>query len=165
MLRNTTFLSFDMSSVRQADARTGAQPSSSGLYGEEACRISHYTGLGNRIKVFGLFEANPARDPERITADLAAQIIWYFLDALGHRITADPEDDGEAFTTYHVDIEGQSLVFYKHALTGRWWIEIVSDGKKSRKIPCSEKDYFLATKREIPDIWWKFARKTDRLSK
>jgi formiminoglutamase len=165
MLRNTTFLSFDISAVRQADARAGGQPSSSGLYGEEACRISHYAGLGNRIKVFGLFEVNPVWDPDGITADLAAQILWYFLEALGHRISADPEDGGEVFLTYHIDIEGQSLIFYKHALTGRWWIEIASEGKKSRKIPCSEKDYFLAMKQEIPDIWWKFARKTDRFSK
>jgi arginase family enzyme len=165
LLRQTAFLSFDIAAVRQADAKSGLPHSPSGLFSEEACRISHYAGLGSRIKAFGLFEVNPSKDPEGVTVNLAGQILWYFLEALVHRIPAVPEEGGEAFLTYHVEIEGQPLIFHKHAHTGRWWIEIPAEGMKSLYIPCSEKDYFLAMKQEIPDVWWKFARKTDRRSK
>jgi formiminoglutamase len=165
LLRHTSFLSFDISAVRQADAKSGYPNSPSGLFSEEACRISHYAGLGNKIKAFGLFEVNPSKDPEGVTVNLSAQILWYFLEALGHKIPANPEEGGDAFLTYHVETEGQPLIFHKHAPTGRWWIEIPAEGMKSLQIPCSDKDYFLAMKQEIPDVWWKFARKTDRSSK
>jgi arginase family enzyme len=164
-LRNTHFLSFDISSVRQSDARTGFQLSSSGLYGEEACRISHYAGLSNKIRVFGLFEVNPDKDSGEVTLDLSAQIIWYFLEALSHRSLADPVHDQDAFNRYFTELEGHTIVFYKHLSTGRWWIDISNPGKESWLIPCREKDYLLAMKEEIPDVWWKFARKTDKFSK
>jgi formiminoglutamase len=165
LLRSTDFLSFDISSVRQSDARTGFQASSSGLYGEEACRLSHYAGLSNRIRVFGLFEVNPDKDSGAITVDLSAQIIWYFLEAYAHRNVADPAKDQESFIRYFTELNGHSIVFYKHPPTGRWWIEISNPGMESWLIPCREKDYLLAMKEEIPDVWWKFARKTERFSK
>jgi formiminoglutamase len=165
LLRNTDFLSFDIASVRQSEARTGFQLSSSGLYGEEACRISHYAGLSNKIKVFGLFEVNPEIDYGAITLDLSAQIIWYFLEAFAHRNIADPVKDHDAFNRYFTELEGHPIVFYKHLPTGRWWIEISNQGMESWLIPCREKDYLLAMKEEIPDVWWKYARKTDRFSK
>jgi formiminoglutamase len=162
ILRNTTFLSFDISSIRQADVKGFYEPSPNGLYGEEACRISHYAGLSNKIKVFGLFEINPEYDYRETTSDLAAQMIWYFLEALIHRSNADPSTDLSVFIKYFVDIEGHSLVFYKHTGTNRWWIEILNEDNENRIIPCRENDYINATKEEIPDIWWKFARKTNK---
>jgi formiminoglutamase len=165
LLRNTVFLSFDISSVRHSEARTGFQLSSSGLYVEEACRISHYAGLSNKIKVFGIFEVNPDINSGANTLDLSAQIIWYFMEAFAHRSMADPVKDQDAFNRYYAELEGNPIVFHKHLPTGRWWIEISNPGMESWLIPCREKDYLLAMKEEIPDVWWKFARKTDRFSK
>jgi len=165
LLRNTTFLSFDISSVRQADAKRHFQPSANGFHGEEACRIAHYAGLSNKMKVFGLFEVNPDDDPEKMTADLTAQMVWYFLEARSHRLDADPTTDKSAFVKYYVEMEGHPMVFYLHGPTGRWWIEIETGENESVIVPCRESDYASAMKREFPDVWWKFARKTDRLSK
>jgi formiminoglutamase len=165
VLRNTSFLSFDISSVRQADAKGYYEPSPNGLYGEEACRISHYAGLSTKISIFGLFEINPDYDFRETTSDLAAQMIWYFLEALIHRSYADPATDLSPFVKYFVDLEGNSLVFYKHPPTNRWWIEIQNEENDNWIVPCRESDYLAAAKEEIPDIWWKFARKTNRLLK
>jgi formiminoglutamase len=162
VLRNTSFLSFDISSLRQADAMGHYETSPNGLHGEEACRISHYAGLSNKMKVFGLFEVNPDYDYRETTTNLAAQMIWYFLEALVHRLDTDPETDSSAFIKYFVDLEGHSMVFYKHPATNRWWIEIRNDENESWIIPCRESDYMIAIKEEIPDIWWKFARKTNK---
>jgi hypothetical protein len=165
VLRNTTFLSFDISSVRNCDGGGCYQANPNGFHGEEACRIAHYAGLSHKIKVFGLFEVNPLFDNRETTANLSAQMIWYFMDALNHRLNIDPSTHSSAFVKYFVDTEGDPLVFYNHRASGRWWIEIVTGQKDNFIIPCRENDYLTASKKEIPDIWWKFARKTDRLSK
>ena len=167
LLRNTTFLSFDISAVRQSDAGSQYHPSPNGLFGEEACRIARYAGLSNRLKVFGLFEVNPGSDPGGSSSALAAQMVWYFLEALSHRRPEDPGTDKSPFKKYFVEMvdHGEPMVFYHHALTDRWWIEIFTGEGDSMTVPCREKDYSLAVKQEIPDIWWKYARKSERLSK
>jgi arginase family enzyme len=165
LMRNTTFLSFDMSSVRNADGGGSYHLNPNGLHGEEACRIAHYAGLSHKIRAFGLFEMNPEYDNREMTANLSAQMVWYFLEALDHRLTEDPATDPTAFIKYFVDMEGDPLVFYNHRASGRWWIEITSGEKENYLIPCLENDYLTASRKEIPDIWWKFARKTDRISK
>ncbi len=165
VLRNTTFLSFDISSVRQSDAAGHCHPSPNGLQGEEACRLAHYAGLSSKMKVFGIFEVNPEYDPREMTADLAAQMVWYFLEAFAHRKDVDPARDKTPFIQYFVEADALTLPFYLHAPTGRWWIEVPAGEESQWIIPCHEDDYSLACRHEIPDIWWKYARKSDRLSK
>lgn len=167
MLRHTSFLSFDISAVRQADAPGHIHPSPNGLFGEEACQVARYAGLSPRLSVFGLFEVNPLADASGTTAGLAAQMIWYFLEAFTHRRSEDPLTDKAPLTKYFVEMElhGEPVVFYHHPPTNRWWIEIFGEEGDSRIVPCRESDYKTAVQQEIPDVWWKYARKSDRLSK
>lgn len=167
VLRNTGFLSFDISAVRQADAPGHPGASPNGLFSEEACRIAHYAGISNRLKTFGLFEVNPLPDKSGTTCHLAAQMIWYFLEGMTCRRNEDPSNDKSAFTKYYVkmDNSGEQLVFYNHVPTDRWWIEFAPGKAQNRTIPCSKNDYMMAVRQEIPDVWWKFIRKTERLSK
>lgn len=167
LLRNASFLSFDISAVRHSDAPGHYRPSPNGLFGEEACIIARYAGLSSRMKVFGLFEVNPLYDKSEMSAQLAAQMVWYFVEGVAHRRTEEPTTEKSLFTRYFVEMEdhGEPMVFYHHPATNRWWIEIFWQEGESLIAPCRENDYLLAVKQEIPDIWWKFARKTDRLSK
>ena len=167
LLRNTSFLSFDLSAVRQSDARGHFRVTPSGLDSEEACRIARYAGLGSKLKVFGLFEANPVLDPGGSTAALAAQMVWYFLEALSHRRTEDPGIDKSLFKKIFVEMvdHGEPMVFYHQASTDRWWIEIFSGEEDRLILPCRETDYLKAVKQEIPEVWWKYARKSERMSK
>ncbi len=167
LLRNTTFLSFDFFAIRQSDARGHFRPLPSGLNSEEACRLARYAGLSNRLKVFGLFEVNPVLDPGGSASALAAQMIWYFLEALSHRRPEDPGTDKSPFKKYFVEMadHGEPLVFYHHSLTDRWWIETFAGEGDCMTIPCRETDYLMAVKQEIPDVWWKYARKSERMSK
>jgi formiminoglutamase len=164
VIRNTTFLSFDISSVKQSDACGHICPSPNGLYGEEACQLARYAGLSPRLKVFGLFEANPHYDKSEITTELAAQMIWYFIEAFTHRRGEDPARDSSFFTKYYVEKElhGEPLVFYHHPFTNRWWIEVPFRDSRNWKIACNENDYSQAIKQEIPEIWWKYSRKSER---
>ncbi len=166
-LRNTDFLSFDLAAIKQSDAAGHFDPSPNGLYSEEACRLARYAGLSNRLSVFGLFEVNPVFDKSGLTANLAAQIVWYFLEAVIHRRTEDPKTDKAPFSMYYVEMEemGEPMVFYYHPATNRWWLEIHCGEGISWTVACHENDYKQACQQEIPDTWWKYARKTDRLSK
>lgn len=167
LLRDSHFVSFDISSVRIQDAPGYYNGSPNGLYSEEACEISKYAGYSNTLRVFGLFEVNPQKDTKNITSRLAAQIIWYFLEGFTHRIHAEPEKNKTDFTQYNVEIEdaGQVLIFYQHVPTNRWWMKLEGLDKKSVLVSCTEEDYMLAAKKEIPPKWLLYIRKIDQLSK
>ena len=58
VLRNTGFLSFDISAVRQSDALGHLRHLPTG-FSAKCMPIAHYAGISNRLKTFGLFEVNP----------------------------------------------------------------------------------------------------------
>ena len=62
MLRNTDFLSFDMSSVRSSSFMSNIYVTPNGFDGEESCRIARYAGIGDKITSFGIFEYNQELD-------------------------------------------------------------------------------------------------------
>ncbi|MCL1822113.1 MAG: formimidoylglutamase [Prolixibacteraceae bacterium] len=167
VLRNTNFLSFDISAVRHADAPGQSNASPNGFTGEEACMLARYAGLSNRLSTFGLFEANPQIDKSGMTASLAAQIVWYFLEGVTRRSREDPGIDKKAFKQYYVEMNNgeEPLVFYQHQATNRWWIELFYNEGDSIAIACSESDYKQTLCKEIPNIWWDYIRKTERLLK
>ncbi|NQU86407.1 MAG: formimidoylglutamase [Mariniphaga sp.] len=167
ILRDSHFLSFDISSVRYQDAPGYYNGSPNGIYSEEACQISRYAGISNNIRVFGLFEVNPKMDKDNQTLKLAAQIIWYFLDGYSIRSYVNPGNDKSELIEYNVELEelNTPLVFYHHALTNRWWMQLEGIDNKRVFIACTESDYKMAANKEIPPKWLMFIRKIDLMSK
>ncbi|MBN1822168.1 MAG: arginase family protein [Prolixibacteraceae bacterium] len=167
ILRDSHFLSFDISSVRLQDAPGFYNGSPNGIYSEEACQISRYAGLSPELSVFGIFEVNPKNDNKDQTSKLAAHIIWYFLEGFGLREPIRPELGNSEFTEYNVEIEelNTPLVFFRHNSSNRWWMQIEGIGKNRVYVACKESDYKLAAKKEIPEKWLTFVRKIDRMSK
>ena len=167
VLRNADTVSFDISSVRQADAPGNGNTSPNGFYGEEACQLMRYAGLSEKVSSVGLFEVNPVHDRCGQTAHLAAQMLWYFLDGFSNRSNDFPDEKNGQYIKYYVDMEGhkEDIVFYKSKSTDRWWMEIpVSEEKRSKyrrhlMIPCSYQDYQTACNNEIPDRWWQTYQK------
>lgn len=162
MIRNADMVTFDISSVRYSDAPGNKNATPNGFYGEEACQIIRYAGLSDKLTSIGFYEYNPNYDQEGQTACLIAQMIWYFLDGFYSRQHDFPFRDEEDYIKYHVTISGhqQEIVFYKSKKTDRWWMEIPLPAEQRMKyerhylIPCSYKDYQLASQEEIPDRWW-----------
>ena len=168
VLRNADTVGFDIGAVRQSDAPGNENASPNGFYGEEACLLMRYAGLSEKVSSLGLFEINPKYDRNGQTAQLAAQMLWYFLDGFASRRSDFPGSNNDQFIKYHVSIKGYSddVVFYKSKITDRWWIEIrVNDDEKQNKyerhlmVPCSYSDYQAACNNEIPDCWWKTYQK------
>jgi formiminoglutamase len=161
IVRDTDLLVFNLNVVRYNEAPSAQGVSPSGLFTEEACRIARYAGMSNHLSSIGFYGLQP--DPERqddITAQTAAQLIWYFVDGLTNRKLEDLNNPNLS-TNFVVDLKDENLQihFKKSMLTERWWMEIPSSGKSTKKtnrwISCTYEDYIMSTKGELPERLFK----------
>jgi len=164
VIRDAGFISFDLNAIRQSDAPGSLDPSPNGLYAEEACQISRYAGLSNKLTSFGIFNLLPERDSHDQTSHLAAQMIWYFLEGVSQRKLETPSGRSALFKKFIVSTSQtqQEIVFYKSNDTERWWVEvpIISDSRRRKVlISCSHNDYQRACNQEIPERWLKAYQK------
>ena len=163
VFRDADVVSMDMGVLKQADSPGYFHPSPNGFYSEEACQLAKYCGLSDHLSVFFLGEIYPELDHGHQTSQLAAEIVWYFIEGFSQRLVETP-DESEYYTKFIVTMDSldQDLIFYKSEQTDRWWIEIPPlkniKGKK-RLIACSHEDYLMASQKEIPDRWWKAYQK------
>ena len=163
-LRNADIVSIDLGAVRQSEAPANNNASPNGFYGEEICAITRYAGISDKVSSFGIYEYNSKYDNNHQTANLIAQMIWYFIEGVNFRVKDYPFSGKENYQKFTVLLEDDDpLVFYKSNKTGRWWMEIniLSDNKYKRHalIPCTFKDYTEATKQIIPERWYKAMQK------
>jgi arginase family enzyme len=167
IVRNADLLSFDISSIRMSDAPGNGNASPNGFYGEEACAITRYAGLSDKLCAIGFFEINPKKDKRGQTAHLVAQMIWYFIDGYYRRFNDFPFRKKSDYIKYRVSIKDHKneIVFYKSKRSDRWWMEVPYPIQKKLKferhclVPCSYKDYEAATREEVPDRWWQSYQK------
>jgi formiminoglutamase len=158
VLRDADMLTIDVSCVRQADAPAHAQASPNGFSGEELCQIARYAGLSDKLTSIGFYEMNPGYDNNRQTAQLVAQMIWYFVEGFYSRVGDYPIDlSNHLKFTVHLDDTGHELIFWRSQKTDRWWMEIPMGEKEKfarhNLLPCSFKDYEMACEQELPDRW------------
>ncbi len=165
IFRNSDFVSFDFVAMKHSDA-PGDHFMPNGLRNEEACQLSRYAGLSNRLKVFGLFGIKPGVDQIELTYKQASQVLWYFIEGYLNRRRLKP-DTGEGFEIHRVEIKelNEPLVFYRSISTDQWWIQVQALNKEMIYIACSEKDYLEAVSNEIPEFWLKYLQKIDELLK
>lgn len=167
LIRNANLLSFDISSIRAADAPGVRNASPNGFNGEEACRMARYAGLSFKLSSIGFFEYNPHYDINSRTANLIAEMIWYFIEGFSCRQDDSPTLDSTDFIRYNVQIgNGQNdVIFLCHKITGKWWMDMTFSQNNDQNverhhfIPCSKEDYDQAMRNEVPDKWWQFYQK------
>jgi hypothetical protein len=163
-LRDSDFVSFDISAVKQCDAPASSNPSVNGFYGEEICQLAKYAGLSEKLTSFGIFELNPSFDVHNQTAELAAQMIWHFVQGYYLRQNEIPKHSDKHYKKFIVSQEksDQKIIFLKSEKTNRWWFEVpysVKDKEKKYIAACSYSDYERACGSEIPDKWLKYFQK------
>jgi formiminoglutamase len=169
-LRDSDFVCMDIRAVRQSDAPGVFPASVHGFYGEQACQLAKYAGLSDRLTGFALFETNPKYDRAGQTAELAAQIVWHFIQGVWLRKKDFPARSIEEYRKFIVPTpeSDSNLIFYKNPKTGRWWMEIpYFEKNKEQKIivACSMSDYHTATEGDVPDRWWRYYQKLSSASK
>ncbi len=156
VIRDGDLMGFHLAALRQADAPGVANPSPSGFTVEEACQICRYAGMSDKLKAFGIFGLHTHLDRDAQTAQVVAQMIWYFVDGFYNRKNDFPVSN-DGLTEYIVDFKSMDyqLTFWKSQRSSRWWMQVpVKIGKKynrHRLIPCSYNDYKLACQDELPE--------------
>ncbi len=157
MIRLADMVTFDISAIRSSDAPGCPKAQPFGLTGEEACQLSWYAGINEKLTSIGFHEYYPSMDDDALkTASVVATMIWYFIDGFYNR-----KDNGKFessnYTKYTVSMEGQedNLTFFKSNLSEKWWMEVTYGRKHKYKafIPCSYTDYQKATKGDFPERW------------
>ncbi len=167
LIRNANLLSFDISAVRAADAPGVKNASPNGFNGEEACQMTRYAGLSYKLSSIGFFEYNPHYDINSRTANLIAEMIWYFIEGFSGRKDDIPTLGSNDFKRYIVQISDNQndIVFLCNKITGKWWMDmsfLQNDDQRYERhhfIPCSKEDYDQAMRNELPDKWWQFYQK------
>jgi hypothetical protein len=159
VIRDSDLLAISMDAVKYSDAPAASNASPNGFTGEEICQVTFFAGLSHRCRSLGIFDMIPQNDLRDITAGLAAQMAWYFIEGVKKRIPDNPKEYAQNFKKYliYFDQLHHNLCFYKNLQTERWWMEVpsVSDEKDSIIISCTQEDYVKAAEQEIPDRWWK----------
>ena len=168
ILRDADIVSFDLSAIRQSDAPGNLNHSPNGFSGEEACALSRYAGISDKVTSFGIYELNPEYDNQGRTAHLVAQMIWYFVEGYHNRKGDYPFGTKDEYDKFTVLInEGEhELIFYRSNLSERWWVEVPIKEENNLKstrhklVPCSYDDYLKACENDIPLRWWHALNKT-----
>lgn len=158
ILRDTDFLSFDCSAIRQADSPQSLFKSPNGLYAEEACQLINIGGLSDKIKFLHILGINTEIDYPNQSTHLLAQLVWHFLLGLANRKGDYPVNSIKNYKKIYLKNEklNHDLVFYKNDENKRFWVEIPSEKEKQPEIfSCSEADYVAACNSEIPERIWK----------
>ena len=167
-MRGADILSFDLNSVRQIEAPGQYFSSPNGFYAEEACQIAHYAGMADQMKIAGFFNLIPKLDRDMLSCKLMAQIIWHFLEGFHFKIVENPENRPHEFSEFIIEMDDIDLplTFYQSRKTGRWWMKIYNQNDDTDHVfPCSQEDYDMAARYEIPDRWWRNIRKLNQLAK
>ncbi|GJM34314.1 MAG: arginase [Saprospiraceae bacterium] len=153
IIRDADLLNFHLRSLKQSET-PDLVSSPSGFTVEEACQISRYAGMSDKMRAFSLTGFQPVETSIPYTAQVAAQIIWYFMDGFYSRKQDFPVST-EGLVEYIVDFQQDQIVFWKSKRSGRWWIQVPVKTRKKydrhRLIPCSYNDYRLACQEELPD--------------
>lgn len=156
ILRSAHLLSFDLGSVRYADAPGSLLNSPNGLYAEEAAAICRYAGISNKLSSVYFYGLNEKEAPP-VTYDMTAQLIWYFMEGVVSRFNDHPVKDHSDFLIYRNKLQSSQheIVFYKSRKSNRWWMEIPHPyNESSFFIGCSYRDYQTACDDEMPERWW-----------
>jgi len=160
IVRNADLLSFDLNAIKVADCPGSLKPTPNGFYGEEACAISRYAGLSDKLSSIGFYNLKPSGAGDQ-SPHLLAQMLWYFIEGFYSRKNDSPVINRTDFLKYTVTSANDlgEIVFYKNLLSERWWMDVplpqskLSKYERHQLVPCSYSDYEQACNDEIPSKW------------
>lgn len=159
VIRDADLVSFNLSALKMSEAPAQKLGSPSGLTTEEACQIVRYAGMSDKLTSFGIYGYIRNLDNLDLpTAQIIAQLVWYFTDGFFHRKQDFPIQKAfNQLTQYIVDVKAfdERLTFWLSNKSGRWWMEIPVKTRKKhvrhRLIPCSYNDYLQACNDDLPE--------------
>ncbi|MET0299449.1 MAG: hypothetical protein ABW036_06800 [Flavitalea sp.] len=148
VIRDARLFSFDISAIAHSNS-PASNVSPNGLNGEEACVLTRYAGLSQKVNTIGIYGYDAELDRDGLTAKQISQMIWYAIDGRSRSLREASLEDRSSFNEYHLAFAELDTVFLQSKKTGRWWMQLPD----KTFIPCSHRDYVLATSNEIPERW------------
>lgn len=156
LLRESDFACFDLNSLKFSDFTAQTNPCPNGFYSEEACLISRYAGISNKLNTFSLLESNP-KQLKGTNAALLAQMMWYFVDGVENRYHDIPDPKNTNFHLIHCPLENSpipEILFIRSLVSNRLWMQVPL-GKNTRWTGCTEEEFSIASQGEIPEKWFR----------
>lgn len=157
LIRDADLMAVDLSVVKGGDAPGVLRPGPNGLDGITLAQMVRYAGLSDKMQSISFGGWVPSRDRMQITAQISAQMIWYFLEGVSQR-RGDFPVSMDGLVEYHVDLRhmNEHLVFWKSNKSGRWWMQVpISDDPEGmarhRLVACTYQDYQEACRDELPE--------------
>jgi len=148
VIRDSHMMSFDISAIQHAQAPANIF-TSNGFNGEEACVLMQYAGMSWKTSTIGLFGYQAELDHHGLTAIQMAQMIWYIIDGVHRGKKEAPLTALDRFKEFHIAFSDIDTQFLQSKSTGRWWMKLHNE----EWMPCSYKDYLVASNNEIPERW------------
>ena len=148
VIRNTHLLSFDISAIKYSDSPASSK-SPNGFTGEEACILTRFAGMSNKVNSFGIYGYLPQQDEKELSAKQIAQMLWYFIDGKSRSKQEAAIEDRDHFNEYHTSFTEVESIFLQSKRTNRWWMQLPN----KKFIPCSYNDYVQASQNKIPERW------------
>ena len=155
VLRDADAVVFQLPALKAADAPAKERAGGSGLTSEEACQLCRFAGMADKVTSFGVYGYLAERDASAQTADVIAQLVWYFVEGVANRKYDFPAST-EGLSEYVVQLDGQSapLSFWKSERSGRWWMRVpygLDGDPRHQYVPCTYADYLTACDQRLPD--------------
>lgn len=158
VIRDADMASFNIGVLKSLEAPAQVDASPSGLFSEDICQLARFAGMSDKLTSMSIIGFNKNLDKDNQTAQIVAQMIWYFIDGFKNRKQDFPIS--KAFNQLmqyivHIREFDYHVTFWKSNKSGRWWMEIPLKTRKKherhRLIPCSYNDYLKACNEELPD--------------
>ena len=161
IFRDADIVGFDMKCLSWEAIADPLKGQPNGIDSRSICALSRYAGISDRVGFIGLYElpSTPMMD------QLAAQIVWYFMEGVQYRFDEHPININNGFLKYSVTLSNQTIVFYKSEKSNRWWMELTNDTNLDNKtktralLACTKNDYESAAQDVIPERWFNAFRR------
>jgi len=161
IFRDADIVGFDMKCLSWEAIADPLKGQPNGIDSRSICALSRYAGISDRVGFIGLYElpSTPMMD------QLAAQIVWYFIEGVQYRFDEHPININNGFLKYSVTLSNQTIVFYKSEKSNRWWMELTNDTNLDNKtktralLACTKNDYESAAQDVIPERWFNAFRR------
>ncbi len=161
IFRDADIVGFDMKCLSWEAIADPLKGQPNGIDSRSICALSRYAGISDRVGFMGLYElpSTPMMD------QLAAQMVWYFIEGFQYRLDEYPVNINDDFLKYSVTLSNQTIVFYKSEKSNRWWMELTNDTHLDNKtktitlLACTKNDYESALQDIIPERWYNAIRR------
>lgn len=143
--RRADLVTLNCDAVESFSEPFSMNPQVNGLNRREICAVMKEIGLGENLKMAGIFNFN-ADAENLLNHQLLAQMLWYLLEGIDIQKTHPKE---RSYDTFWVMVDQEQYAFKRDAFTGLWYFG--SDEDIQKCVPCSQYEYEMAKNGKLND--------------